>query len=336
MLAAPWVVGGGTLVLATVGASWGWTLPDLVWTLAAPQPWATVAWLTVGFALWTAAPDRRDLPTALAAGSVFALAWWGATWPARPDPAPDAGVPMRILSWNLAGLRSPGVDDPAGCTRAALEALRPDVLTLQEAHGAARTFLAEAVDLSCLDVAPPREDAARGGLANVVCVSTGGAWRHRIPDDATARPLPWRSVQAPGAPPVSVHTMHLPSHRLLQDPIGRLPQALRRFGTTLSEQQQDVSAALASRPPGPVVLTGDLNATPDLPPVATLRRTLVDAWQVGGVGLAATVHPLGMPLQADHVFVSQDLAVRHAEVPSVDCSDHRPVLVDLVVPADTP
>jgi endonuclease/exonuclease/phosphatase (EEP) superfamily protein YafD len=105
-----------------------------------------------------------------------------------------------------------------------------------------------------------------------------------------------------------------------------LPKLARARDRTLL-----ATAVRARTSPIPVVVLGDLNATPDAPAFARLLRDsgLRDAfdghrwrptWQAGFWPLA---------IQIDHVLVSKGLCVEHAEVGPGLGSDHRPVIARL-------
>ena len=51
-----------------------------------------------------------------------------------------------------------------------------------------------------------------------------------------------------------------------------------------------------------------------------------------GFGFGGTVHLFEwLPLRVDHIYTSADFAVREAAVLTAGCSDHLPVVADLVL-----
>ena len=80
----------------------------------------------------------------------------------------------------------------------------------------------------------------------------------------------------------------------------------------------------------PTLVLGDLNAPPDAPELAPLLARLTDAWPASaGPGFT---YPADKPeKRIDYVLVSPHFRVRSATVPTTEASDHRPVVVDLVV-----
>jgi endonuclease/exonuclease/phosphatase family metal-dependent hydrolase len=81
---------------------------------------------------------------------------------------------------------------------------------------------------------------------------------------------------------------------------------------------------------GPIVVGGDLNATPGMAAVRRIAERLRDGWL--GRGPGATV-PAGAPsARIDYVFVSEDLRVVSSSTgaPGANrASDHLPVVVEL-------
>jgi endonuclease/exonuclease/phosphatase family metal-dependent hydrolase len=76
-----------------------------------------------------------------------------------------------------------------------------------------------------------------------------------------------------------------------------------------------------------------LNAGPDAQEIAPLFERLRDAWPPdSGPGFT---YPADKPVKRiDYVLTSRDFHVIAANVPAVDASDHRPVVVDLVLRRD--
>jgi endonuclease/exonuclease/phosphatase family metal-dependent hydrolase len=80
----------------------------------------------------------------------------------------------------------------------------------------------------------------------------------------------------------------------------------------------------------PTIAAGDLNATPDAAELAPLLRLLHDTWlPTAGSGLT---YPANAPVKRiDYVLVSPHFSVQSASVPITTASDHRPVVVDLIL-----
>jgi endonuclease/exonuclease/phosphatase family metal-dependent hydrolase len=88
----------------------------------------------------------------------------------------------------------------------------------------------------------------------------------------------------------------------------------------------DLVASLAGTP---VVLAGDLNATPDKRAVSRLAATLRDAWAEAGEGEGATFPAIAPVARIDYVFVGEAFEITQACIGTGVASDHIPVVVDL-------
>ena len=97
-------------------------------------------------------------------------------------------------------------------------------------------------------------------------------------------------------------------------------------------RQQQVSDMLAfiGDVSKPTLLFGDLNAPPDAPEIQPLLARLHDSWPASaGPGLT---DPADEPRKRiDYVLVSKHFRVTSASVPVTLASDHRPVVVDLML-----
>lgn len=291
---------------------------------------AALAWL---FALWTAAPDRRSVPALLAVVAVAAGGQWGLSWASRPQQA--EGDALRVMTWNLRRLwGGPGDGgDPMACAIAAIRAADPEVLTLLEVSRADLDALGPALAMDCAH-ATYRSGGGRtkGGLA--VC-ARGGAWTLRSGEGQRfVDPSDWHYVFAEvarGERVVNVLAVHLRPYELAMNDW----LEVGREGSEVVAAQSDQAAALLDRMgrlKDPTVVAGDFNSTRDAALHAGLRRHLTDSWERAGLGFGGTVRLGGWaPLRVDFVYASRDLAVGRARVPEAGCSDHRPVVTELVL-----
>ena len=288
-------------------------------------PYLYITMMGLAFSLWVAFPDRKAFPLVLCSTVVVAVIMWGPSYPANPEAAD--GTPIRLMSWNVQRLWGL-VDETASkrCVVRAVKAQDPDVLTLLEVSLADVEELSAELDLACTHTTY-REGGSRtkGGLASCV---RGPAWRlqdgkaHRFVDAEN-----WYYVFAEVAHGEDVFNL-LAVHFYPYGSTGGLPT-----GRVVPAQGAQSAALLArvERFHDPTLVAGDFNSTRDAALHASLRSHLTDAWARGATGLGGTVFPLGIPLRVDHVYASEDFAVQRATAPVADCSDHLPVVVDLVL-----
>lgn len=289
-----------------------------------------VAWL---FALWTAAPDRRSVPAALSLVCVAALVQWGGAWVSlRRDLEGDE---LRVMSWNLRRLWG-GPDDGGDPTTCAIDAIRaadPDVLALLEVSKIDVGAIGSALGLDCAH-ATYRSGGGKtkGGLA--VCVR-GGDWVLRSGEGQRfVDPKDWHYVFAEverAGRVVNVLAVHLRPYELAMNDW----LEVGREGSEVVAAQSDQAAALIDRMGklrDPTVVAGDFNSTRDAALHVDLRRHLADAWERGGNGFGGTVALGGWaPLRVDYVYASEELGVGRARVLDAGCSDHKPILTELVL-----
>lgn len=231
----------------------------------------------------------------------------------RRTKAPS-GTALRFLSANLRYGRADAEAvvryAEASADIVALQELTPSALARLEAAGLDRMFPHRAL----------REMDEPGGV---------GLWsRHPISDvridDGFWLGMLAADVHAPGAPaPTRVLTVHLSAP--WPDPLQGWRDDLARLAGTL------LTAARAST--GPVLLAGDLNATPDMREFRRLlRQGYQDAGAQAGAGVVRT-HPsdiVAPPVFAvDHILTRGYVAtsLRTLQVPG---SDHRALLAQLV------
>jgi endonuclease/exonuclease/phosphatase family metal-dependent hydrolase len=162
-------------------------------------------------------------------------------------------------------------------------------------------------------------------------LGTGSALfaRHELDDAGTSRNpgLGFQQAHAivtvPGAVPVEVHSVH-------PEP-PTMPRAAWAAG---------LRAQAAAAVPGPArILAGDFNATVDHAPLRRLLRTgYRDAATVMGRGLAPTWPFAGhrtwfVPkVTLDHVLVDSSIEISTFDVVDLPCSDHRAVIVTVLLP----
>ena len=325
------------LLLGLVGVTWVGRVdrapPAWLIALVTLLPYLYAGLMAWAFTLWSLLPDRVGPPVQLGVLVAVALGLWGPGLAARPEAG--VGHEVRVMNWNLRRLWG-GPDDggePVACAVKAVRAADPDVLALQEVSEEDVARLAQELGLSCRHTTyTGTSGPTRGGLA--VCargadwtLGEGGARWYLDGDD-------WRYAFAEvsrGDRVFNVLSVHLQPYELaMNDWLD-----VARQGEDVQRVQADQSVALLERMgklQDPTLVAGDFNSTRDSALHVGLRRVLTDTWERGGLGLGGTVHLMdAFPLRVDYVYATDELAVQHAEVRPQGCSDHRAVVVDLVL-----
>ncbi len=108
---------------------------------------------------------------------------------------------------------------------------------------------------------------------------------------------------------------------------------VRRFGanSVLRAKQADTIALAMAAVKGRRIVCGDFNDTPMSYVYRTMARGLEDAFSLCGKGYSSTFRGFYDLLRIDYVLNSEGLEVLSYDVIDVDYSDHRPVLVRLMI-----
>lgn len=339
----------GALLAVTVVGRVDAAPPAVLAAIVTFLPYQFAAGLVVGFALWTLTPDRRVPPVGLSLLALVGAGLWGPSWRSRASE--EAGPGVRVMSWNLRRLWGGPEDhgDPAACVIDIVERESPEVLTLMEVSQDNVEALSARLGLDCVHhTYRDGQGPENGGLATC---TRGTAWRlERGRGQRFVDSEDWYYVQAEVRGPAvfNLLAVHLTPYdyaaKRLRTGVRELARGeaatlaeLGRSGREVFKGQSDQAAALLDRVGrfrDPAVLAGDFNSTRDAALHVALRRQLVDAWEHGGFGYGGTIAFADwLPLRIDYVYTTRDFAVREARVLPVGCSDHRPVVVDLVLAA---
>jgi len=248
-------------------------------------------------------------------------------------PSPPAERSLRVMTYNI---QAGGGD----LSRIA-ETIRgsgADLVALQEVdvHWGARSSFADQAT----------------ALANRLGMQSRFAPIYRLPGENASAPareygvallskypiVAWRnntltrlSTQAEGAPPA-------PMPGFLEATIDVRGVRVRVFNTHLDyrpdpavrRQQVAETLAIVGDASAPTLLFGDLNAPPSAPELQPLLDRLRDSWTASAD--SGFTYPATAPVKRiDYVLSSKHFRVRTASVPESQASDHRPVVVNLVV-----
>ena len=81
----------------------------------------------------------------------------------------------------------------------------------------------------------------------------------------------------------------------------------------------------------PLLICGDFNDISGSTTLNTMQDNLYlqDAWWKKGCGYGATFATKGLYLRLDHLLFSEHFSIINAQVPSINLSDHYPLVVDM-------
>ena len=268
---------------------------------------------------------RRLRPVAVAFALIAAAGCASLPW-LRPQP-------IRVLVFNIhAGKDAKGVDNLEGVARL-VTSTRADLVLLQEVdRGTTRSGNVDQIDrlATSTGYAPafaPSLVSYQGGQYGIAALAreflgyqatiplavtpvqtrSGGSREPRVAllAYATVRGMSWRFVNTHVDPSDAAARGH----------------ELRQVAAVAREQHQSGR---------PLLVGGDLNATPDDPGLAALRDAgLRDAWVECGRGDGFTF-PADAPVKRiDYLWLGGSLQCASAEVLASTVSDHRPLLVTL-------
>lgn len=285
--------------------------------------------------------SRTNPPLRIAAPLLLALLTTGCASSGGEGGEPP---PLLVMTYNVRyGTADDGENSWEHRSELALDVVRvdrPDAVGMQELLPFQReAFLAACPDY---DVVGRGRDADGGGEQSaiffrrerLVLLDSGNFWLSETPDVPGSQSwdssLPRMCTWARFRDLETGRGLHL-----LNTHFDHRGEVARREGARLI-----MNRIAALDPPGPVVLTGDLNATPTSPPLHELA-SLIDAW--------GTTHPDGMAggtfhgfdggtdgRRIDYVLVTPGVRVLDAEVLSMGSdgrypSDHHPVSARLLI-----
>lgn len=268
------------------------------------------ACLAVAAAWWLVRrhPWRAAVCAVLAGTNAFC---WVSLYKPAPRPTPPTKA-LRVMALNV--LTS---NHQFEQVRALLEREQPDLLLLQEVNQAWMENLTAISNQFPHNIAVPRED--NFGIALLSSIPFVSAVTTNL--DHSMVP----TVDA---------VMDVQGHRLRLLGLHALPPA-SKDGATYRDAQLAACGEILQAEAGPVILTGDFNATPWSPCLRKLRRVsgLLDSMQ--GYGPQASwptyLWPLLIPL--DHLYHSAHIQVVDRRLDTSSGSDHAALIVDVQLPA---
>lgn len=246
----------------------------------------------------------------------------------RDETASTASIPLRVMSYNIMGGRR-GM-------KAFLQTIRaqkPDVLCVQEAE-AWKSFdptpaLQKALpDYGCVRSAEVTTFSKYPIVSRQI--HPFPAWSSRVVLE-TALDVQGRRVRVFN---VHLNTIHLSS---------RSPYRGQNFPTRVSSSLRNRSEQLAvllaaldnpnqsTLRGAPTVIAGDFNTPPRGRVYAKIAARFEDAWRQAGWGSGYSFRSDLPVMRIDYVWTSRHFQPRSAFVAHSQASDHRPLVVDLVL-----
>lgn len=301
-------------------------------------PWIAGSLAVWTFFLWLVLPDHRAAPWALLGAVLGPIVQWGPAWADRGVPPGDDD--LVAVTWNVRRLWGGPSDagEPTTCVADTLAAIGPDLVVLQEVTRPDLDRLGERLELDCVHTTYRDVDRVTG--AGIAVCTRGATWELKAGSSLrfeTASDWHYMAATLEGrGRTLHVLGVHLHPYKVLHDPVNAL-QSVPEAAPVVTRAQLSQAHALLREIqllPEPTILAGDFNSTRDTPLHAHLRTALVDMWERGAVGMAGTVRLLDLlPLRIDYLYADPDLLVVDAQIPDPGCSDHRPVVGVLRVPA---
>jgi endonuclease/exonuclease/phosphatase family metal-dependent hydrolase len=243
---------------------------------------------------------------------------------------------VRVLVFNIhAGKDAAGVDNVERVAQL-VRSTSADVVLLQEVdRGTARSGGADQParlsELTGMRVAFGRSLIFQGGDYGIAVLSRWPITRERT------IPLP---VNPPQERSGSLHEPRVALQVVIASPVGDLNVINTHIDASRDDRwrRQEIATvlAVADSASGAVLLGGDLNSTPDGEIQATVRsRGLRDAWLVCGNDdeSAGMTYPADSSIKRiDYLYFRDTTSCATAEVIRTRASDHRPLLVRVLVP----
>jgi endonuclease/exonuclease/phosphatase family metal-dependent hydrolase len=245
----------------------------------------------------------------------------------------DAVIPLRVLTYNIrAG------NGELRRTEETLRRLAPDIAGLQE------------VDVNWSERSG-FEDQAKF-LGESLGMQVRFARIYLLPGPDSTKParqygvavlskypiVRWRNDTLTRLSTIARDAEPAPAPGLLEATIDVNGVAVRVFNTHLDyrsdprvrKKQVEEMLGYMGEDSGPTLVLGDLNATPEAPELQPLLQRVRDTWQ--SKAEPGFTYPADKPAKRiDYVLASNHFRVRSASVPDTEASDHRPVLVELML-----
>lgn len=266
---------------------------------------------------------RRILVANAAVAVLFTALFLGPSVPLTRSSSWD-GKAVRVMTYNVHR-----VERGASEVAAAIKALRPDVLCLQEVSVADD----RPDPLTRLRRLLPGWHVARGG--DVAVLSRYPIIRfaaHGIPSSTNRKIV--MAVTRVGDRDLHVVSLHLSHAATPRSLLAAWPSIPDYVSSSVAVRDQQAAAVLrlCRAVNGPLVIAGDFSTPPRGNLYHRFASRYSNAFRAAGWGTGYTYRDNLALMSIDHIFVSGDVRVSRCFAPEVHASDHRPVVADMLLP----
>lgn len=299
---APAILASGTAACALVHLTVRDRWPGFSMFFYASPPVAMAVVLLAAASIWA---FRKSWRPAIASGggALVAAAWWLSTSLilAPPEEGPAPRGLLRAMGWNT----ERGVRGWEGIV-AGVKEVDPDLAWFGEAAGDWHAALA-GYDRREME----------GGIALIV--------KGRIRE---SRPIGFPNPYSHGA--LFRLTLAGADVTMILVDLDGAPWRHREDAFDI------VNAAIASAPPGPLIVGGDFNTPRDSVFFEPWRAGMKQSFECGGRGMDGTWPALLPFLSIDHCWVNDPIQVRRCRLLPTSASDHRPVVMEFTIGSQEP
>ena len=254
------------------------------------------------------------------------------------DLAPDANQSLKVLSYNVGtfDFKAENIDTSSEL----LKSLEPDVITLQEFRNHKLADGSYAIDYMSRALGMPYHrfvhlpvhihGAVIYSKYPIVDIDTLFMPRKEINSGILT------SIETPVGM-VGVGNVHLSSFQIAQTYnetdgfFDKLIAIFRRARMVVKLQNDKVDQILSktAKYPNPIIITGDMNATPHTRVNSLLSQKMNDSFREGGSGIGWSYPLLNkmLGLRIDHQYASSEFEVLEHKIVREGVSDHYPVIV---------
>ncbi len=252
-------------------------------------------------------------------------------WPTL-HAAQELGQPLRVMSWN-GYFRNQN----SAAFLATLQEVQPDIVAVQEwGTGLEATTVSQLQELF-----PYQKRYPAASPAGMAIFSRYPILQSTLPDfrDGDGCNCLVATIDLPSQPITLISTHPWPPQLAWQNTIWSTLAALATLDTASQDVTFDMLLQRITESPSPLLLLGDFNTTERQRNYRRVNALLSDAFAEAGWGMGYTFPTVkqvyGIPvfpvLRLDYIFHDQSWHTQHVWRGTIDGSDHRYIVADLVL-----